>query len=440
VRFPRRRQRLVIATFVALASLGGVVAATRPSGSGGPRVEVQAGGVSDHRIVDDPLPEFDPSTSTTAPGPASESTTTTAGQASTTTTKLLRPTTTTSMAAPACAPANPVYAFGLFRRPDGNGWAAGANPALQRSVDGGRTWTPACLPADAITGAGGLYGIAFDGDGRHGWVVGGSGGRPVALRTVDGGEQWLAATLPDIDGGLTDVRFADLRHGWAVGNLTGTGPANAAGAVLLATADGGATWTAQSVPPGIGRLNRLAVLDATHGWAVGVAAGGQPVLVATADGGATWTSQALPAGIRALRDVAFVDQHRGWAVGALPVPLPAEPGKDDPGVILTTTDGGATWTRQATTAGSLWSLAVIDGATVFAGGGYGLFSTHDGGTTWDKQPFTLPALDAISFTDATHGWVTHSMFSTVCRTDDGGRTWVPSVLRTGVTPRPCNPA
>lgn len=71
--------------------------------------------------------------------------------------------------------------------------------------------------------------------------------------------------------------------------------------------------------------------------------------------------------------------------------------------------------------------------------GYGLFSTTDGGTTWAKQPLTLPALDAISFTDATHGGVTHSMFSTVCRTEDGGRTWVAPASKATVTPRACAP-
>jgi photosystem II stability/assembly factor-like uncharacterized protein len=172
---------------------------------------------------------------------------------------------------------------------------------------------------------------------------------------------------------------------------------------------------------------------------VGTSTEGRPVIIATADGGATWSPQSLPGGIRELRDVAFVDRQRGWAVGARPVAQPAEPGRDDPGVILTTADGGATWTEQADTVGSLWSIDAIDARTVFAGGGYGLFSTTDGGVTWSKQKFALPALDAVSFTDATHGWVTHSMFSTVCRTDDGGRTWVPSALRSTVTPKPCTP-
>jgi photosystem II stability/assembly factor-like uncharacterized protein len=413
---------------VALVAVGGLVAVARPSPSG-ITVEVRAAGDT-------------PATTLTGPGTPTTNAARTTPTAPTTRlprlTSTSAPTTTTTIEV--CAPAAPVYAFGLWRRPDGNGWAAGANPALQGSTDGGQTWMPACLPASAVPGPGALYAVAFDDDGQHGWAAGGSGGRPVILRTADGGGRWLAGRLPGgISGGLSDVGFADLRHGWAAGHLTGTGPANAAGGLLLATSDGGATWTTQTLPDGIGRLGRMAVIDAGHGWATGMTVAGRPVVLATTDGGATWSSQTLPDGIRELRDVAFVDRERGWAVGALPVPPPSEPAEDDPGVILTTTDGGATWTEQTRTVGSLWSVAAVDSSTVFAGGGYGLFSTTDGGATWAKQPFTLPALDAISFSDATHGWVTHSMFSTVCRTDDGGRTWVPSALKSTVTPRPCTP-
>jgi photosystem II stability/assembly factor-like uncharacterized protein len=438
---PGRRRLLLVLGAVALSAVGGLVAVGRPSGPPRPLEVEAAGDVTDGHVGD--LLPGPSSVPTGAPGPEPPPTTSaTTGRATSTTrprpTTTLAPTTSTTLGA--CAPAVAMYGLGLLRQPDGNGWAAGSNPALQRSSDGGRSWAPACIPASALRGDGSFFAVTFADDAQHGWVVGGSGGRPVALRTADGGGRWVAGRVPDgLGGSLTDVAFADLRHGWAVGHLTGTGPSNAAGGVLLATADGGATWTARTVPDGIGRLSRLAVIDESHGWAAGTTLDGRPAIVATSDGGATWAAQTLPDGIRALRDVAFVDTERGWAVGALPVPPEAEPAQADPGVIITTSDGGVTWTEQARTVGSLWSVDAVNADTVFAGGGYGLFSTADGGTTWLKQPFTLPALDAISFTDATSGWVTHSMFATVCRTEDGGRTWVPSVLTSTVTPRPCTP-
>ena len=416
--------------------------ATAPADSTRPSLEVEATGAlpsgttatspSGSEVIADALPGLDvPSTSSrmTAKPPPS-------------TARLPRlpvpalPATTTTRQS--CAPTAPAYIFGLARQSDGNGWATGADPALLRSTDGGRTWAPACLPASAVQGSGSLQSIDFAADGRHGWVVGGSGGQALALRTVDGGDHWLVSRLPDgIPGTLMDVDFADADHGWAVGALTGSGPANAAGAVVLASPDGGTTWTVQSPPAGVGRLNRLSVVDAAHAWAVGVAADGKPALVATSDGGVTWTSQALPPGVQELRDVGFLNVERGWAVGELPKGPTDE---QSPGVVLTTVDGGATWTQQATTTGDLWSLAVLDQTTVFAGGNRGLWSTRDGGVTWTKQPFALPALDAISFTDADHGWVTHSMFSTMCRTDDGGRTWLPSTVRNIPAVQPCTVA
>jgi photosystem II stability/assembly factor-like uncharacterized protein len=428
-----RRQRLATLGVVALAGLGGAVAVTRSSGSGKSSLTVQAAGRSEPRAIDDPLP---------APAPSSSSSSsTTAAKPATTTTKAPRPTTTSAPStsttvAPPCAPAAPIYSLALLRRPDGNGWSGGANPALERSGDGGQTWTAACLQADAVTGPGGIYGIAFTSDGTRGWATGGSGQHPIAFRTSDGGDHWLASTLPaDLTGSLGTVAFVDDRRGWTVGSMAGQGPANAVGGYVLTTSDGGVTWATRPVPSTVARLNRVVFADTAHGWAVGVAADGKPALVATDDGGVTWSLQTIPDDVRNLRDVGFLDARRGWAVGD----LPPEPGTDPLGVVLTTADGGATWAQQATTSNSLWTVAVIDDQTLYAGGVRGLWATHDGGITWDRQPFALPALDAISFTDADHGWVTHSMFSTVCRTDDGGRTWVGSDVRGGSKAMACIP-
>jgi len=423
------RRRIAAATgLVALLAAAGVVVAVRASRSGGPPVEVRAAG----RAGPDTGGDFEPQPgdrSEPAPAPPSSLSTTTTARPTTTT---LRPTTTTAptttTTAVACAPAAPVYSLALLRRPDGNGWSGGANPALERTNDGGRTWTAACLPADAVTGAGGIYGIAFTADGRRGWATGGAGGHPVAFRTVDGGDHWLAGALPaGLTGSLGSVAFVDDRQGWTVGSQMGTGPANAAGGYVLATTDGGVTWTAQPSPAPVARLSRIVFADAGHGWAVGVSADGGPAVIATADGGAHWALQTLPAGVTTVHDAGFADALHGWVVGA----TPAAAGQDTPGAVLTTADGGATWTVQAAPHRELWSLAVVDGSTLFAGGAHSLWSSHDGGATWSEQAFALPALDSVSFTDARHGWVTHSMFSTVCRTDDGGQTWAASDVRPG---------
>ncbi|MCZ6574991.1 MAG: YCF48-related protein [Gammaproteobacteria bacterium] len=75
-------------------------------------------------------------------------------------------------------------------------------------------------------------------------------------------------------------------------------------------------------------LQAVHFVDAERGWAVGD--GG--TVLATTDGGRTWSVR--DAGTTAaLWSVDFVDAERGWAVG-------------DGGTVLATTDGGRTWTAQ----------------------------------------------------------------------------------------------
>ena len=142
------------------------------------------------------------------------------------------------------------------------------------------------------------------------------------ISTGDGAWVWQNPLPQGND--LSAVTFVDATHGWAVG---GNG-------VILATADGGATWSAQSSGSDAG-LSDVAFPDATHGWAVG----GNGVILATADGGATWSAQSSGSDA-GLSDVAFPDATHGWAVGW------QDPGgwvwPRGNGVILATTTGGAT--------------------------------------------------------------------------------------------------
>jgi photosystem II stability/assembly factor-like uncharacterized protein len=96
---------------------------------------------------------------------------------------------------------------------------------------------------------------------------------------------------------------------------------------VLASTDGGATWTQRPAPT---RANLTAVyfVDAQHGWAVGH----DEVILRTTDGGATWSRTHFePQKQQPLMDVWFADATTGFAVGAF-------------STVYRTTDGGATWT------------------------------------------------------------------------------------------------
>ena len=175
----------------------------------------------------------------------------------------------------------------------------------------------------------------------HVWVVGDSkdpGGQAAfglvaaVIASSDGGATWRRQPIPAC-ASLSDVVFADARHGWALG---GEGPDYES--VVLVTDDGGAHWRRQSTPPGR-RLSGIACVDRRHLWISAGRSNADPQratassVLATTDGGDTWKQQyAAPSG--SLTDVCFVDRDHGWAVGIH-------------GAILSTIDGGANWQPAA---------------------------------------------------------------------------------------------
>ena len=100
----------------------------------------------------------------------------------------------------------------------------------------------------------------------------------------------------------------------------------AGASAFISAGDGG--WFAQGEQPRIS-LDGVYTSDATHAWVVGESG----TILATTDGGATWSKQSSGT-TEWLLSVAFVDSTHGWAVGF-------------GGTILATTDGGATWRAQS---------------------------------------------------------------------------------------------
>lgn len=194
------------------------------------------------------------------------------------------------------------------------------------------------------------------------------------LRSKDGGAKW-----EKVDSGtasnILNLAFATPQVGVAVGDR-GT---------ILRTEDGGATWSTVNVPeeiplpeevaetiiPGDILLYDVDFAGPQHGWIVGEFG----VILTTSDAGATWTAQKSPVDTT-LFGVEFADEKRGWAVGM-------------ESVLLRTVDGGATWTREQVPVIRGYPLALYDvdvkGQYGWAVGdsGYLLRST-DGGATWSR--------------------------------------------------------
>ncbi len=142
---------------------------------------------------------------------------------------------------------------------------------------------------------------------------------------------------------------------------------------ILYSDDGGSSWIQAKVPTRQ-LLTAVYFADEQHGWAVGHDA----LILATTDGGQTWTQQyENREGEVPLLDVWFENPQHGFATGAY-------------GVLLETTDGGANWEdvadRLDNEDGShLNAIAEIPGSGLFIVGEMGgMFRSADMGETWER--------------------------------------------------------
>jgi photosystem II stability/assembly factor-like uncharacterized protein len=172
-----------------------------------------------------------------------------------------------------------------------------------------------------------------------------------------------AGHQPRVDS-LNAVAFVSSTRGWAGGKDA-----------IIATADGGTTWTQQYA--GRAEIGSLDFTDDQHGWAVASAS-----LLRTTDGGATWSAASEPAGL-VLTGVDFVTSEQGWGI-ALPA---GDIGAPVVGALVSTTDGGTSWSVVKSGVGN--SLCV-SGGTMVAGAGSRVLRSTDGGMTW------IPLLDAAT--------------------------------------------
>jgi photosystem II stability/assembly factor-like uncharacterized protein len=209
---------------------------------------------------------------------------------------------------------DPGASFGAVAFPDTqHGWAVGAvsnGGVIVCTADGGATWSRQAPEMAYFVDD--FRGVAFS-DTQHGWAVGSAApeGGGLIVATSNGGASWERQMTPLTNGdrGITDllwgIAFVDLNNGCAVGD-NGT---------ILTTDSGGLSWTSRDSGTDA-RLFGVAFPDINHGWAVGECSAGVSVILATINGGQTWTPQtAKPDPGQDLWGVACPDISHGWLVG-----------------------------------------------------------------------------------------------------------------------------
>lgn len=237
--------------------------------------------------------------------------------------------------------------------------AVGERGTILRSTDQAATFVPAASSARAT-----LTGVSFSSE--SGWAVGHDA---LILATTDGGKTWTQQyQAENLQDSFLDVLALDTRRVIAVG----------AYGLYVVTADGGATWTLRKPVDDDCHFNRISRGPTGTLYL----AGERGTLLRSSDDGATWTP------IRAPYDGSFY--------GILPLAEKTLLAYGLRGHVYRSTDDGATWATIATPSPVLLATAaqLAPGTIALAGHSRTLLVSRDGGQTFLAAP--TPPSAAIS--------------------------------------------
>lgn len=326
----------------------------------------------------------------------------------------------------AAAPPDAAVEFTGLHFPDRRtGWALGrrcadgrCRLALRRTTDGGESWRVATAPApafpDQARSTGNVRSVVFADD-RTGYLYGAGG----VYVTRDAGAHWK--WLP---GNVAEVV---VRHGyvWMLEHdVCGTADCRPhVGRARLGSDELRYGLTGADSP--IRTTGTLAVADGETAYLVEAGWDGetQPIVLATGDGGLTWTDRDAPCRDAVRRVAGVVDGDLWVLCGDEPV------GAAQRHRTARSADGGASWdVAVADGQGHLDHFAPLSPAVAWradSGAAPAIRVTTDGGRTWRIPAATYPASGgraaAFQLLDATYGFALLTDGVVLRMTD--GRTW-----------------
>jgi len=243
-------------------------------------------------------------------------------------------------------PHSPAISFGDAK----HGTLALSSGLVQSTTDGGRTWNRNVLPLAQPTRMD--VSVAYASPTAVWLTLDG-----VLWSSATGGSSWAKSAPAASITGVTLTAWPDATHGW-LGKPTG----------LYASTDGGATWNAVSLGSAFqaGDLVNSIAFENTQLGLVGLTRGAGAVVLRTTDGGATWAQVTTQPGAG---NVSHTGGKDFWVNGSTP---------------LHSVDEGATWKTATPPAGSTsLQVFGAPGTTLYAFDKAGLvFASTDAGTTW----------------------------------------------------------
>jgi photosystem II stability/assembly factor-like uncharacterized protein len=270
-------------------------------------------------------------------------------------------------------------------------------------------------------------------------VVWASGTRGRVARTTDGGTTWSINTVTGADSlDLRAIHASSALQAWT----SSAGPAEHAQAKIFATTNG-RDWHMQYTTTDSGVfLDAMAFWDDRHGIVMSDPVGGRLFLLATDDGGTTWTRMPTEKAPLVLPgEAAFAASGTCIAVqGSSNVWIATGGGAR--ARVFRSTDRGRTWTVADTplhagnASSGIFSVAFADATHgVVVGGDYqkprtpldNVAITRDGGRTWAlaKGPLPRGYMSAVAYIPSTKGQSLVAVgLAGTARSNDAGQSWM----------------
>jgi photosystem II stability/assembly factor-like uncharacterized protein len=238
-------------------------------------------------------------------------------------------------------------------------------------------------------------------DDQKGFVAGGG----TLFVTHDGGASWTAASIPHVGGSIASISCM------TASDCVGGGWTSSDAVQLLRTRDGGSSWQPARFPSGLRDLSHLTCWTSTRCLAVGQGSGQSPWELQSADGGQTWTAGAPPPSVLSLT-VLECSPAGNCVAGGGSKPFQSF-GPDGVGVIDHSTDGGRSWTATSLpTAPAICSTP--PGGTFTCSGPAGTVAQGTSTPPWPPKALSCPTANLC---------IEENNGLTELSSNDGGATW-----------------